>query len=68
MAELYNDIPEAIENTQAIAEMCNLEMEFGRLHYRKSVSRKVRPPDGYLRGNFAKATLEKILPQYHAGN
>ena len=32
MAELYRDIPEAIENTERIAQMCNLELEFGRLH------------------------------------
>jgi len=32
MAELYRDIPEAVENTEHIARMCNLELEFGRLH------------------------------------
>ena len=32
MAELYQDIPQAIENTERIAEMCNLKLEFGRLH------------------------------------
>jgi DNA polymerase-3 subunit alpha len=32
MAELYRDIPEAIENTNRIAEKCDLEIEFGRLH------------------------------------
>jgi len=32
MAEIYADIPEALENTGRIAEMCNLEIEFGRLH------------------------------------
>ena len=32
MAELYRDIPQALENTERIAEMCNLELEFGRLH------------------------------------
>jgi len=32
MAELYKDIPEALENTGRIAAMCNLELEFGRLH------------------------------------
>ncbi|MCD6358502.1 MAG: DNA polymerase III subunit alpha, partial [Dehalococcoidia bacterium] len=29
MEELYSDIPQAVENTQRIAEMCNLDMEFG---------------------------------------
>jgi DNA polymerase-3 subunit alpha len=32
MAELFKDIPQAIENTERIAEMCNLKLEFGRLH------------------------------------
>jgi DNA polymerase-3 subunit alpha len=32
MAELYRDIPQAVENTGHIAEMCHLELEFGRLH------------------------------------
>ena len=32
MAEQYQDIPEAIDNTERIAEMCNLRLEFGRLH------------------------------------
>lgn len=30
MAEYFKDIPEAIENTQKIAEMCNVEVEFGK--------------------------------------
>jgi len=32
MAELYRDLPQALENTERIAEMCNLELEFGRLY------------------------------------
>jgi len=32
MAELYRDIPQALENTERIADMCNLKLEFGRLH------------------------------------
>ena len=32
MAELFSDIPQALENTGRIAEMCNLKLEFGRLH------------------------------------
>jgi DNA polymerase-3 subunit alpha len=32
MAELFKDIPQAIENTERIAEMCNLNLGFGRLH------------------------------------
>ncbi|MFC1977492.1 DNA polymerase III subunit alpha, partial [Chloroflexota bacterium] len=32
MTELYQDIPQAVENTRHIAEMCNLKLEFGRLY------------------------------------
>jgi len=32
MAELYRDIPQAGDNTEHIADMCNLKLEFGRLH------------------------------------
>ena len=32
MAELYRDIPQALENTERIADMCHLKLEFGRLH------------------------------------
>src|SRR5687767_67483 len=30
MAELFKDHPEALENTTLVAEMCDLELEFGR--------------------------------------
>lgn len=32
MMHLFSDIPEALENTQKIAEACNLEFTFGELH------------------------------------
>jgi len=32
MAELFSDIPEAIENSVKIAEMCNVEIELGKWH------------------------------------
>lgn len=32
MAELFADLPQAIENTAVIAQKCNLELDFGRLH------------------------------------
>ena len=31
MAELFNDVPEAVENTVKIAERCNIEFEFGKI-------------------------------------
>ncbi len=35
MLELFSYIPEAIENTQKIADMCNVDIEFGKLHLPK---------------------------------
>ncbi len=32
MQSLFSYVPEAIENTQKIADMCNVEIEFGKLH------------------------------------
>ncbi len=32
MAELFSDLPQALENTQHIAQACELDLEFGRLH------------------------------------
>lgn len=32
MNELFSAVPEALENTVRIAEMCNVEIEFGKLH------------------------------------
>ena len=31
MASLFKDIPEAVENTQKIADRCNVEIEFGKI-------------------------------------
>jgi DNA polymerase-3 subunit alpha len=41
MAALYPELPEAISNTQAIADMCNLELDFSQLHLPK-----YKVPDG----------------------
>ena len=32
MAELFADVPDAIANTERVVELCNLNLEFGRLH------------------------------------
>ena len=32
MQELFSDVPQALENTGRIAQLCNLDLEFGRLH------------------------------------
>ncbi|HBE77561.1 MAG TPA: DNA polymerase III subunit alpha, partial [Firmicutes bacterium] len=35
MAEIFNDYPEALENTLKIAERCNVQLELGKLHMPK---------------------------------
>ncbi|MCL2739874.1 MAG: DNA polymerase III subunit alpha, partial [Oscillospiraceae bacterium] len=35
MAEIFKDYPNAIENTQKIADLCNVEIEFDKLHLPK---------------------------------
>ncbi|MFC1593067.1 DNA polymerase III subunit alpha [Candidatus Omnitrophota bacterium] len=48
MAELFKDIPQALENTEHIAEMCNLELEFGRLHLPEIELPKDKTADQFL--------------------
>jgi DNA polymerase-3 subunit alpha len=33
MKALFSEVPEAVQNTLEVAEKCNLEIEFGTLHY-----------------------------------
>ncbi len=49
MAEQYRDLPEALENTQRIARMCDLKLEFGRLHLPEIELPAGKTPDDYLR-------------------
>ncbi|MDO8686967.1 MAG: DNA polymerase III subunit alpha, partial [Dehalococcoidales bacterium] len=48
MDELYRDIPQALENTERIAEMCNLKLEFGRLHLPQIEIPEGKTPDQFL--------------------
>ncbi|MFC1950791.1 DNA polymerase III subunit alpha [Chloroflexota bacterium] len=48
MAALFPDIPETVSNTQRIAEMCNLELEFGRLYLPEHETPDGQTPDEYL--------------------
>jgi len=60
MAELYQDIPEAIENTERIAEMCNLKLEFGRLHLPE-----VGLPEGKTADEFLADLCHQSLDKYY---
>ncbi|MFB0556314.1 MAG: DNA polymerase III subunit alpha [Dehalococcoidia bacterium] len=45
--QLFSDLPQAIENTQCIADMCQLELDFTKLHLPK-----VTPPQGTTADDF----------------
>jgi DNA polymerase-3 subunit alpha len=48
MSEMYRDIPEAIANTKKIADMCDLKLEFGRLHLPEIKRPEGKTPDEHL--------------------
>ncbi len=60
MAELFQDIPQAVENTERIAEMCNLKLDFGRLHLPE-----VELPEGKTADQFLADLCREGLPQYY---
>ena len=45
---MYRDLPEAIANTEKIADMCHLDLEFGRLHLPDIGIPPEKSPDQYL--------------------
>lgn len=60
MAELYQDIPQALENTERIVEKCNLKLEFGRLHLPE-----IELPPGKTADQFLVDLCHQGLPQYY---
>ena len=60
MAELYQDIPQALENTERIAEMCNLKLEFGRLHLPE-----IDLPEGKTADQFLADLCRENLPHFY---
>jgi DNA polymerase-3 subunit alpha len=61
MAALYQDIPQALENTEQIAEMCNLKLEFGRLHLPEIDIPEGKTPDQFL-AELCYQNLDKYYP------
>ncbi|NLY70160.1 MAG: DNA polymerase III subunit alpha [Clostridiales bacterium] len=49
MRNLFVDIPEAIDNTQKIAQMCNVEFNFGQLHLPDFIAPDGKDNKSYLR-------------------
>jgi DNA polymerase-3 subunit alpha len=60
MADMFKDVPQAIENTGKIAAMCNLELEFGRLHLPE-----IEIPDGMTPFQYVEALCRKGLPKFY---
>ncbi len=60
MMELFYDIPEALENTQKVADMCNLEIQIDQRYFPH-----VEIPEGFTTAEYlVKITYEKALPLY----
>ncbi|MFH1652058.1 MAG: DNA polymerase III subunit alpha [Chloroflexota bacterium] len=62
MAALYKDIPQALENSGRIAEMCNLALDFGRLHLPEIDLPPGKSPDEFL-GELCWQNLERYYPE-----
>jgi len=62
MRELYQDIPQALENTERIAEKCNLKFEFGRLHLPEIGLPPKKTADQYL-ADLCHQGLHRYYPQ-----
>lgn len=60
MTELYKDIPEALENTKRVADMCNLELEFGRIHLPQ-----IDIPEGQTPYEFLASLCQKGLEEFY---
>ncbi|MQY63970.1 MAG: DNA polymerase III subunit alpha, partial [Calditrichaeota bacterium] len=71
MYQLFKDVPEALENTAAIAEQCSVELDLGCLHLPRfpiPASAGTQDPDEYLR-IMAEEGLErryKVTPEIKA--
>jgi DNA polymerase III subunit alpha len=49
MKALFAEVPDAVQNTLEVAEKCNLEIEFGKLHYPVFTPPEHFSREGYLR-------------------
>src|SRR5947208_10597999 len=59
MKERFAETPEAVRNTVEVAEKCNLEIEFGKLHYPVFHPPEHFTREGYLRHLLAEGLRER---------
>ena len=57
----FAELPEAVDNTQLVADACDLELEFGRLHLPDADVPRGSSPDRHL-AKLAKEGLERRYP------
>ncbi len=60
MGELFADLPQALENTGRIADMCQFELEFGRLHLPE-----VDLPEGLSADEYLSSLCHEGLERYY---
>src|ERR1051325_719312 len=56
MAACFNEVPDAVRNTLEVAEKCNLEIQFGKLHYPV-----FQPPEHFTREGYLRNLLSEGL-------
>ena len=62
MAELFSDLPQALQNSQCIADMCHLDLEFGRLLLPEVETPQGKSVDDYLE-ELCREGLKQRYPQ-----
>ncbi|MFH0941848.1 MAG: DNA polymerase III subunit alpha [Chloroflexota bacterium] len=62
MSGLFADLPEALANTEAIAGMCHLELDFSRLHLPE-----VARPEGLSADQYLASLCREGLERYYPG-
>lgn len=68
MSALFKNVPEALENTAKIAERCNVELEFNKLHLPEFRVAEGTEPFEYLRGLCYEGLAERQRKQGTQGD
>ncbi len=61
MKARFAEVPEAVQNTLEVAEKCNLEIEFGKLHYPV-----FHPPEHFTREGYLRQLLAEGLQRRYS--
>lgn len=63
MRDIFASVPEAVDNTQLVADACNVEFEFGNYHLPE-----FKAPDGKTNGAYLRELCEKGLRERYGDN